>query len=592
MLAPRRSRGIRALATLLFVAGLAHTPRTQTTSPDDTLALLKALMESSGTVPGVTASDGGPDAPEDAPPAAPLPAATPIGEGDNTGFTQPVPGLLEFHARNIDVAEAFGQLRQLLRKNIVVAPGLDARFTGDLYDVTPAEAIDVVCRAAGLTSYEEGPYIYIEPARMRTEIYRLEHSRAADLVTMITPLLSPGGAVAGTLPSQQGIVSSPEEAGGDGYASQDIVVVRDLPEVLSRVDDLIATVDAAPLQVLIEATILTAEMIDSQEIGVDFTALSRLDFIDAGASSPDGLSAAVGPFAAQQLESGFGAAQSNVSSGLGTGGLNIGFLEGGVGVFLKALSEITRTTVLASPKVVTLNKQRGEILLGRREGYLTTTVTQTSTTQEVEYLETGTRLVFRPFIGTQGFVRLEIHPEDSDGGINTLGLPFKDTAEVTTNVLVRSGDTIVVGGLFRERARTVETKVPLLGDIPLLGWLFRGTLDVTVREEVIVVLTPTIIDLLDDADASDGHGAVPASAAWIDPARLHDAWMAAAQGLLDGHHIGGATLLLDAAARLGESSPEVDALRAAVLARALPEVDLAPVDERILHQLVQDAERN
>ena len=86
-------------------------------------------------------------------------------------------------------------------------------------------------------------------------------------------------------------------------------------------------------------------------------------------------------------------------------------------VFLSALEGITDTTVLANPKVLALNKQKGEVIVGRKDGYLTTTTTDTSTVQTVEFLDTGTRLIFRPFIGDDGYIRMEIHPEDSSGGL-------------------------------------------------------------------------------------------------------------------------------------------------------------------------------
>ncbi len=152
--------------------------------------------------------------------------------------------------------------------------------------------------------------------------------------------------------------------------------------------------------------------------------------------------------------------------------------------------------MLANPKVLALNKQRGEVLVGREDGYLTTTVTDTTTVQTVEFLKTGTRLTFRPFIGNDGYIRLEVHPEDSDGTV-VGGLPSKTTTEVTSNVMVKDGHTIVIGGLFREGNTRARKQVPVLGNIPILGALFRNANDQTTREEIIILLTPHIIK--DDA---------------------------------------------------------------------------------------------
>jgi type IV pilus assembly protein PilQ len=179
-----------------------------------------------------------------------------------------------------------------------------------------------------------------------------------------------------------------------------------------------------------------------------------------------------------------------------TSGLNIGVVTNNVAVFVNALESISDSTVLANPKVLTLNKQAGTVIVGRKDGYITTTATSTTTVQSVEFLETGTRLVFRPYISSDGFVRMEIHPEDSTGQVQVTGafaLPSKQTTEVTTNVLVKDGHTIVIGGLFREDNSITKSQVPLLGDIPLAGALFRNQADRSNRQEVIVLLTPHII---------------------------------------------------------------------------------------------------
>src|SRR5690606_34789944 len=175
------------------------------------------------------------------------------------------------------------------------------------------------------------------------------------------------------------------------------------------------------------------------------------------------------------------------------GGLRLGFVNSDIAVFISALESITDTTVLANPKVLALNKQKGEVIVGRKDGYLTTTVTESAAVQTVEFLDTGTRLIFRPFIGDDGYIRMEIHPEDSSGGLSDANLPFKITTEVTSNVMVKDGQTIVIGGLFREESTTSKGQVPFLGNLPLAGPLFRRQRDRSVREEVIILLTPHIV---------------------------------------------------------------------------------------------------
>ena len=159
------------------------------------------------------------------------------------------------------------------------------------------------------------------------------------------------------------------------------------------------------------------------------------------------------------------------------GGFTFGIIKDQIGVFIRALEAITDTEVLANPKLLALNKQVAQVIIGRRDGYLTTTFTETLAIQTVEFLETGTVLSFRPFIGEDDVVRMEIHPKDSTGGLTQANLPFEQTTEVTTNILVRDGHTILIGGLFREVTTATRGQVPGLGNIPFAGALFRSERD-------------------------------------------------------------------------------------------------------------------
>ena len=125
-------------------------------------------------------------------------------------------------------------------------------------------------------------------------------------------------------------------------------------------------------------------------------------------------------------------------------------------------------------------------------GYQTSTVSQTSTTQNVQFLNVGTQLRFRPFVSSDGWIRLEVHPERSTGEIDTNGIPQTNTSQVTTNVMIPDGATIVIGGLMDTEVDTNWQGVPFLSRIPLLGYLFRHTIDDTPKKELVVLLTPHI----------------------------------------------------------------------------------------------------
>ncbi|MEE8155044.1 MAG: type II and III secretion system protein, partial [Phycisphaerales bacterium] len=147
-----------------------------------------------------------------------------------------------------------------------------------------------------------------------------------------------------------------------------------------------------------------------------------------------------------------------------------------------------------------------EVLVGTRIGYLSTTATQTTTTQTVEFLDTGIQLVFRPFISRDGMIRMELSPSVSEASLRTVTdangllvtIPDELTNELTTNVRIMDGQTLVLGGLYRESTRTTRRQIPFFGDIPLIGAAFRGQDDAIDRDEIIFLITPTIVkdDLL------------------------------------------------------------------------------------------------
>ncbi len=359
----------------------------------------------------------------------------------------------------------------------------------------------------GFVYREKGSFIYVytpkeladldKAARhMATEVFHLYYTPAANAATMIKPALSSESQLAMTSAAQSGIETTAVEAGGNSHSSEDMLVVTDYTENLEKVRTILKEVDRRPQQVLVEATILAATLNDSNALGVDFSVMSGVKF-DQLLSSPV---QAIASAAAGTLQdtggkglANYGVGQTSFTNNLPPGGLRVGVLSNNISVFVQALESVTNTTVLANPKVLSLDKQRGYVHVGRSDGYQTTTVSATTSTQTVQFLDSGTTLVFRPYIGDDGYVRMEIHPEDSSGGLTSSNLPFKTTTEVTTNLMVKDGRTIVIGGLFRDSATTSRGQVPALGNIPYLGALFRQQQDQTVRQEIIILLTPHIL---------------------------------------------------------------------------------------------------
>ena len=413
---------------------------------------------------------------------------------------------MEIHVADLELSTVLRMLSAQSRKNIVASPQVRGTVTADLYDVTFHEALDAVLRANDCGFEERDQFIYVhtlsELSKMHEEeaepsvarLFRLNYITVKDVQPLIEPLLSKTGKVAATPESDIGLKTSADEAGGQSHSGSDILMVYDTADRIALVEQVIKELDVRPKQVLIEATILSASLGEDNELGIDFNMVSGVDFEMLGSVSPGVTDLTTGQVPTAEMNNTNSTLRTDFNDGFTPGGLTFGIIKDQIAVFLRALEQVTDTTVLANPKVLALNKQRGQVIVGRRDGYLTTTVTETTAVQTVEFLETGTQLVFRPYIGTDGYVRMEIHPEDSVGTLNESNLPFETTTEVTSNILVRDGHTILIGGLFREATTASRSQVPIVGNIPGLGALFRGSSDNTGREEVIILLTVHIVE--------------------------------------------------------------------------------------------------
>jgi len=449
------------------------------------------------------------------------------------------------------IRKALAMLGSAYDKNIVPTPQVDGQlaFRG-LSNVTFEEAMDAILgdnfkyekvgNLIKVYTRDEYKKLMEDPERMEYKVFTLYYITAAEAQNLIEPLRSTAGAIQVTSPAEKGISAGAggssggaggsggatggsgmgsSAGGGDSLALHDTIVIYDYPENIQAIRELLDVVDVRPKQVLIEATILSALLTEGMELGVDWnlaagvglTGVSATDDIVSGGTISRG-SSGTSPIA--------GLKDSSITKGTpietsgfaqqGANGLRMGITTGDVRIFVTALEQITDTTVLANPKIMTVNKQEGSVLIGTNLGYRSSTSISTggvATEGEVEFLQTGTQLVFRPYIGDDGYIRMEIYPKDSSAVLNEDGVPTESTVEMKTNVVVKDGDTIVIGGLFRNVVTTTRNQVPLLGDLPWVGALFRGTSDTNQREEVIVLLTTRIIEhpseLADDPSAED-----------------------------------------------------------------------------------------
>lgn len=448
-----------------------------------------------------------------------LVAAPALGQDDADKAGQPVQvtdyDTVTLAVQDTDLAQVLEMLSIQSQKNIITSKNVSATISANLYDVTFYEALDAILKVNGYDYIEDGNFIYIytlaemaemEEAKRKTEsrIFELDYLSATDANEFVAPLLSDVGKSSFRGDVEPGIKPDTSNVGEDSYAFTAKLVVNDYPENLDRIAAMLEELDMPPQQVLIEATILQTSLDEANAFGIDFSILGDVDFLDL--TNP--LAGVNNLLAGDDETSGFQPddnraiiGQQTVGGTAGPGGLKIGIMRDDLSIFLRVLDQVTDTTVLSRPKIMCLNRQRAEVLVGRRVGYLSTTATETTTTQTVEFLDTGIQLMFRPFIARNGMIRMELYPSVSEASLRTVTdaqglqvtIPDELTNELTTNVRIKDGQTLVLGGLFRESNSITRRQIPLLGDIPILGAAFRGQDDTISREEIMFLITPSIV---------------------------------------------------------------------------------------------------
>jgi MSHA biogenesis protein MshL len=296
-----------------------------------------------------------------------------------------------------------------------------------------------------------------------------------------------------------------------------VIVVRAMPEQLRDVQDYLSKIEqTVTRQVVLEAKIIEVELSEAYQAGINWAAVlskgNQNYFLgtrgpqggfDTDLTAPAGTPVPVTP--------------GNVINGLVTNSLGGAFTLGldfaDFNAFIELLSTQGRTKVLSSPRVSTLHNQKAVIKAGTDEFFVTgvssdtTTGTSTTTSVDVELTPffSGVALDVTPQISEAGSVLMHIHPTVSDvndqqknfsvrGTTDSLPLALSQIRESDSIVKAQSGQIIVIGGLMRVSRRKQDFKVPLAGDIPLLGRLFRSEREITITSELVILLRPLVVN--------------------------------------------------------------------------------------------------
>ncbi len=266
------------------------------------------------------------------------------------------------------------------------------------------------------------------------------------------------------------------------------LMVTDTPEKLAYIERIISDFDERDKVVLIETKIVQITLSEDRAYGINWNnVFSGIDTI-------------VNSDLAINLTGASPATTFTYTRAHGA-------TEYGDQVILRLLDSLGKTNVLSTPRITVANNQEAKVLVGERQAFITSTVTQndstTSTADNVQFIDVGVRLSVTPTITDDGYISMKIRPEVSSvTDTVTLGsaseprahIPIVSTAEAETQLLVKDGMTIIMAGLMKDERIDNSEKIPGLGDIPFLGNFFKTKSKGTTKTELVVFLTPHIIE--------------------------------------------------------------------------------------------------
>jgi type IV pilus assembly protein PilQ len=391
---------------------------------------------------------------------APTPDETPEPEETDPNAGQPSIKPVTLSVQDMEVEEILAMFSRSRAINIISENGVSGRVSIELHEVPFHQALEAVASMVGAQVIQRGNIFFVrkvideeERKGLLNEVrsYRLDYAPASEIEEVVKSLLTKSGKVS-------------------TYSPLRTVVVEDRPDVLRRLDSVIGALDVAPRQVLIEAQIIEARISEDLSFGVDWSLLF----------SPGVGTGIVGV-------EGFTTPSEFVQEGF-----FISYGEGDFEAAIESVEGIDELNTLTSPRLLAVDGTQAEIIIGGELGFSVVTTVDNTVIQSVEFLDVGAQLRITPTIAGDGYVLMKIHPEMSDGVIQE-GLPSKTTAEVTTEVLIKDGHTLFIGGLIREREEAIRTGIPFLRRIPVLGALFGKTTLSKGKSELITLITPRIL---------------------------------------------------------------------------------------------------
>lgn len=436
--------------------------------------------------------------------------------------------LLSLNFQDIEVRAILQILADFTGMNIVVSDSVKGNLTLRLQNVPWDQALDIILRTKGLTMRQNGNVIFIAPTEevaarekldlesrktvqelipLRTEIIQVNYAKAKDLAELLKrKAATDKGVIESGVLSPRGDVSVDERTNS--------LIVKDVPDNMEAVRALVTKLDTPAKQVMIDSRVVIASDDFARDIGVRFGVTGvGVDGGNVGAISGSlgGTNTIIGsaannlrttgqpyPVTIPDLPERIGVNFPAAPRGGGSPArmaLSILGADYLVDLELTALQTEGKGEILSNPRVVTADLKKATIVQGRQIPYSEVDENGQVTTAFKDAL---LKLEVTPQITPDDRVRMDLKVSKDDVGANvpqaTGGfVPSIDKREVETQVLVNNGETVVLGGVFEQNKANSQDKVPLLGDIPLLGYLFQRNSNNTIKRELLIFVTPQIL---------------------------------------------------------------------------------------------------
>jgi type IV pilus assembly protein PilQ len=407
----------------------------------------------------------------------------------------PNSNIVSLDFQDADIVPILRLLGDVSGYNIVVHPDVKGKITMKLLNVPWEQALDIVLKTFNLEKVIEGNVIRIATLKAFQEEKKAiaetkeVFGKAEDVTTKVfTVNYSNVEKIKESI--EKGKILSPR-----GNISIDArtrsLIVKDIPSSLNEIQKLIDTIDKQTPQVLIESRIVEMNSNFSKSLGIEWgghwtPSDWRTTFKGSVSTSPVTGGSASNPMLV------------NLPATTSTSAITLGYLNAaqtfGLDLRLSAIESFGKGKLLSTPKIMTLENEQAIIRHGKKIPLTTPGTTQGTYT--TTYIDANLKITVTPQVAPDGtiFLKIEVSKDEPDyAHQDILGNPAIDTRAVTTQVLVKDGETVVIGGILKSSESNSNSGVPGLSKIPLLGWLFKKETKETSSEELLIFITPRIV---------------------------------------------------------------------------------------------------